>query len=39
MGMIETKDAIIRDLQERLSGFEGVSQRPMSRERLPPMEQ
>ena len=39
MNMMETKDAIIRDLQERLSSFENVSNRPMSRERLPPMEQ
>lgn len=38
MDMLEGKDAVIRDLQERLSGYEKVNNRPMSRERLPPME-
>ena len=39
VNMIETKDRIIRDLQERLASYENVAnKRPMSRERLPQMD-
>ena len=38
MNMVETKDRIIRDLQERLASYENVAKRPMSRERLPQMD-